>query len=89
MSSMFLKFWEPTKIDCILGGSARGRPVLSSPAPPSRPAVCRLRHDPPIVFPSFGFDKFPDMPCMKRVYTDKKASFHWSAARKKERSSTR
>ena len=23
------------------------------------------------------------MPCMKRVYRDKKASFHWSAARKK------
>ena len=32
---------------------------------------------------------FPDMPCMKRVYTDKKASVHWSAARKKERFSSR
>ena len=32
---------------------------------------------------------FPDMPCMKRVYRDKKASFHWSAARNKERFSSR
>ena len=32
---------------------------------------------------------FPDMPCMKRVYRDKKASVHWSAARKKERFSSR
>ena len=29
------------------------------------------------------------MTCMKRVYRDKKASFHWSAARKKERFSSR
>ena len=29
------------------------------------------------------------MPCMKRVYRDKKASVHWSAARKKERFSSR
>ena len=28
-------------------------------------------------------DKFPDMPCMKRVYRDKKAAFHLSAARNK------
>ena len=32
---------------------------------------------------------FPDMPCMKRVYRDKKASVHWSAARNKERFSSR
>ena len=32
---------------------------------------------------------FLDMPCMKRVYSDKKASVHWSAARKKERFSSR
>ena len=32
--------------------------------------------------------KFPDMPCMKRVYRDKKASVHWSAARTKERFSS-
>ena len=32
---------------------------------------------------------FPDMPCMKRVYRDKKASFHCSAARNKERFSSR
>ena len=32
---------------------------------------------------------FPDMPCMKRVYKEKKASFHWSAARNKERFSSR
>ena len=32
---------------------------------------------------------FPDMPCMKRVYRDKTASFHWSAARNKERVSSR
>ena len=30
-----------------------------------------------------------DMPCMKRVYRDKKATVHWSAARKKERFSPR
>ena len=28
---------------------------------------------------------FPDMPRMKRVYRDKKASVHWSADRNKER----
>ena len=29
------------------------------------------------------------MPCMKRVHRDKKASVHWSAARNKERFSSR
>ena len=32
---------------------------------------------------------FPDMPCMKRDYKDKKATAHWSAARNKERFSSR
>ena len=32
---------------------------------------------------------FPDMPCMKRLYRDKKASFHWSAAKNKECFSSR
>ena len=31
---------------------------------------------------------FPDMPCMKKVYRDKKASVHWSAARNEERASS-
>ena len=31
----------------------------------------------------------PDMPCMKRVYKDKLATVHWSAARNKERPSSR
>ena len=31
---------------------------------------------------------FPDMPCMKKVYKDKKASVHWSAAKNKERFSS-
>ena len=35
------------------------------------------------------FVLFPDMPCMKRVYRDKKASAHWSAARNEERSRSR
>ena len=33
--------------------------------------------------------EFPDMPGMKRVYRDKKASFHRSAARNIERFSSR
>ena len=37
----------------------------------------------------FVVKKFPDMPCMKRVYRDEKAFFHWSAARNKERFSPR
>ena len=42
-----------------------------------------------IGFPLFVLPRrFPDMPCMKRVYRDK-ASVHWSAARNKERSSSR
>ena len=32
---------------------------------------------------------FPNMPCMKTVYWDKKASIHWSAARNTERFSSR
>ena len=32
---------------------------------------------------------FPGMLCMKRVYKDKKASVHWSAARNEERPSSR
>ena len=32
---------------------------------------------------------FPDMPRINRIYRDKKASFHWSAARNKARSSSR
>ena len=28
---------------------------------------------------------FPDMPCMERVYKDKKDTAHWSAARNEER----
>ena len=31
----------------------------------------------------------PDMPCIKMVYRYKKASFHWSAAKNEERSSSR
>ena len=31
---------------------------------------------------------FPDMPCMKRLYRDKSASVHWSAARNEERFSS-
>ena len=33
-------------------------------------------------------DKIPDMHCMTRVYRDKQASVHWSAARNKERFSS-
>ena len=33
--------------------------------------------------------EFPDMPCMKRVYRDKKASVHSSASRNEERFSSR
>ena len=29
------------------------------------------------------------MPCMKRIYRDKKVAVHWSAARNKERFSSR
>ena len=32
---------------------------------------------------------FPDMPCMKRIYKDKKATFHWPAAKKEARSQSR
>ena len=32
---------------------------------------------------------FPDMPCMKRVYRDNKASVHWSTASNEERSQSR
>ena len=39
--------------------------------------------------PSALFEFFPDMPCMKRVYRDKKASVHWSGARNEERSHSR
>ena len=39
--------------------------------------------------PSSSSSSFPDMPCMKRVYRDEKALFHWSAARNKERFSPR
>ena len=39
--------------------------------------------------PSFGFEKFPDMLCMKRVYRDKAALFHWSETRNKDRFSSR
>ena len=58
-------------------GPARSRP--GSARPRTRPKVCS----------GFGFCIFPDMPCMKRVYRDKKAALHWSAARTKERSSSR
>ena len=33
--------------------------------------------------------RFPDMPCMKKVYKDKNATVHWSAARNEERVSSR
>ena len=33
--------------------------------------------------------RFPDMPCMQRVYKDKKALVHWSAATNEERSRSR
>ena len=85
---------EGTRDACLLGEQFCRRPVLPDPAPPPRRAP---RPDPPVVCPGFGFDKFierfsiafPDMPCMKRVYKDKKASVHWSAARNKERFSSR
>ena len=33
--------------------------------------------------------KFPDMPCMKKVYKDKWPSVHWSTASNEERSRSR
>ena len=36
-----------------------------------------------------SYDIFPDMPCMKKVYRDKKATAQWSAARNEERPSSR
>ena len=60
------------------------------------PRPFSLPHTSPFCPESFEFwvdwfleSLFPDMPCMKRVYRDKKASFHWSAARNKERFSSR
>ena len=46
------------------------RPVPSRRAPP--------RPDPPVNYPGFGF---PDMPCIKKVYSVKEAAVYWSAAR--------
>ena len=66
----------------------------ASPRPAFRRAPCRP--DAPVVCPGFGLDRFwtrqaifPDMLCMRRVYRDKKASAHWSAAKNKERFSSR
>ena len=46
---------------------------------------------PIVMFPTFEGVRmvFPDMPCMKKDYRYKKASVHWSAAREKERFSSR
>ena len=51
---------------------------------PERAITKRLNS---IFAPTLG-SKFPNRPCMKRVYRDKKASFHWSAAMNKERFSS-
>ena len=74
----FLDALEGTRDACLLGELFCRRPVLTDPVPSPRRA---LRPGAPPVF--------PDMPCMKRVYRDKKASVYWSAARNKERFSSR
>ena len=53
-----------------------------------RPTPLPLRAAAPcsVSFPSgLGFDRFPDIPCMKKAYRDKWVSGHWSAARNEER----
>ena len=48
--------------------------------------VCKFYEFPDI----FGMRRvFPDMPCMKRVYRDRKASLHCSTARNEEGSRSR
>ena len=55
---------ESTSEACLVDGHFCLHPVLPDPAPPLRHAP---RPDRPVVCPGFGLDKFPDMPCMKRV----------------------
>ena len=130
---LFSMPWK-TKWTVVSWAPRRRNSVLSRLALPLCGAL--LRPDPPVVCPSFGFEKlfifwevpsinkvrknkasvrrlaarsekrklprgkndrqrsivflhFRDMPCMKRVWKDKKASFHWSAARNKEGPSSR
>ena len=60
-----------------------GNRSLTSTGRPLNGVVCDRKHRLSGRTP----DLFPDMPCMKRVYRDKKASVHWSAARKKKSAS--
>ena len=55
---------------------------LLDPAPQCR---CAPRTDPPVVRSGFELDKFPDMPCMKKVHKDKEATVHRSTAKKEKR----
>ena len=83
----FLEALGGTKDARFLGELFCRRPDLPGPAPPPRRAP---RSDPPVVCPGFGLCTFfPDMPCMKKAYRDKKASVHWSAAGNEERPSSR
>ena len=69
-------FFEARNYQCEAGGDLR--------------TCLRLRGSSMEGFTTFGIveRRFADMPCIKRVYRDKKAPFHWSAARKKARSSS-
>ena len=83
------QFWFETLLCCtrhalhkkgLQGQVGIGRPASSQPAvKPQGNRSSTTAFVPP----------FPDMPCMKRVYRDEKALFHWSAARNKERFSPR
>ena len=81
----FCQSLEVTRDLCFMAEQTYWHAILPDPARPLRRAP---RRDPPVVCLGLGFDRFRDMPCMKRVYRDKKASVHWSAARKKERFSS-
>ena len=64
----YLRYLVGTRDRCLLGEPNCRRPFRPGHAPP--------RPDPLVVCPGFGLGrfcfKFPDMPCMKRVYRDKR-----------------
>ena len=84
------------RVDFLLGGPSRRRPVLRRPSPKAA-LPCGAPPRPARAMSGFGrlgiytwspeessgliFMIFPDMTCMKKVYIDKQASVHFPAAR--------
>ena len=84
---LFVETLEGQRVRCLLGEQTRR--CLDPPRPADKPLIRKPVVNLTILLPFDLHSIFPDMPCMKKVYSDKAAPVQWSAARNEERPSSR